>query len=89
MLAVMVDVTVTLTIQGRDVPIAKIPDKSVAAALQKMGREVARKLQGVHCAEHAKGPTNVRVRVDPSGNADLQYEACCQALTDAIGRAMG
>jgi len=85
----MVPVVVTVSIRGRDVPADKVPDKGVAAALDKIGRDVGRKLAGVHCAEHDKGPTNVRVRVDTNGNADLQYDSCCQALTDAIGRAMG
>ncbi len=85
----MVDVLVTVSIRGRDIPADKVPDKTVAAALHKMGRDVASKLADVRCKEHDKGPTNVRVRVDASGNADLQYDSCCQALTDAIGRAMG
>jgi len=85
----MIDVAVLLTIQGRDVPASKVPDKSVAAALHKMGSEVARKLDSVRCKKHDQGPTNVRVIVDASGNADLKYESCCKALVDAIGRAMG
>ncbi len=85
----MIDVAVLLTIQGRDVPVSKLPDKNVAAALEKMGSEVARKLDRVRCKEHGKGPTNVRVVVDASGNADLRYESCCAKLRDVVGKALG
>jgi hypothetical protein len=85
----MLPVTVTIFVQGKDVLASHVRDKSVAAALTQMGRDIGRKLDKVRCPTHGKGPTDVRVHVGKDGNADLRYESCCAKLKDAVGRALG
>ncbi len=81
-------VKVTMWIRGRgDVPAAEVPDKGVAAALQKLGRDLGQKLEGVKCPKHGKGPTEVRVAVGASGDADLRYDSCCDDLVKAVQKA--
>ena len=81
-------VAVTLSVRGKDVPAADVPDKNVGAALKKMGDDIGRKLDAVTCPEHKKPPTNVRLHVSASGDGDLRYDSCCSALAKAIERAM-
>ena len=80
-------VAVTLSMRGKDVPAADVPDKSVSAALKKMGDDIGRKLDAVQCPEHKKAPTNVRLHVSASGDGDLRYDSCCEALGKAVARA--
>jgi hypothetical protein len=39
----------------------------------------------VACAVHKKKAQRVRVHFDARGNADLQYDSCCEALGAQIG----
>jgi hypothetical protein len=83
------NVKVTLGIRGQAVPADQVKDKTVAAALKKMGQDIGRQLDGIKCPEHSKGATDVRIHVGASGNGDLKYEVCCMKLTDAIKRVLG
>ncbi|MBL8610219.1 MAG: hypothetical protein JNL38_22980 [Myxococcales bacterium] len=85
----MVAVKVTVDVQGRAVAADKVADATVRSALTKMGREIGQKLSKVACPEHAKGPTDVRVHVSLSGDADLKYESCCEKLRGEVSRALG
>ena len=82
-------VAVTLSVRGKEVPAADVPDKKVGAALEKMGDDIGRKLAKVKCPEHDKPPTNVRLNVSASGEGDLRYDSCCEKLAKAIATAMG
>lgn len=82
-------VKVTLSIRGQTVPVDQVRDKSVAAALRKMGQDVGKTLDGIRCPEHDRGATDVRIHVGTSGNGDLKYEVCCMQLTTAIQRVLG
>ncbi len=79
-------VEVTLSVRGKDVPADNVPDKSVAAALHKMGDDLGKKLDGVKCPEHDKPVTNVRLHVSASGVGDLRYDSCCEKLGKAVQR---
>lgn len=84
----MLPVKVTLWIRGRgDVPVEQVPDKKLATSLAKMGEDLGRSLAGVKCPTHGKGPTQVRVAIGSSGDADLRYESCCQELVAAVQKA--
>ena len=82
-------VAVTLSVRGKDVPAEDVPDKTVGAALKKMGDDIGRKLAKVKCPEHDKPPTNVRLHVSAKGDGDLRYDSCCEKLARAIATAMG
>jgi hypothetical protein len=85
----MVDVNVTINVQGKAVDAAAVKDPSVAAALRKMGTDVGRKLKDVRCPKHHRGPTDVRIHVGRNGSGDLKYESCCEELGKAVTLAMG
>ena len=83
-------VKVTIWIRGRgDVPAEQVPDKRVSKALVQMGKDLGTKLEHVRCPTHAQGPTNVRIQVSASGDGDLRYESCCEALVSAVQQASG
>jgi hypothetical protein len=82
-------VTVTLSVRGKDVRAEELPDKTVSAALKKMGDDVGSKLANVKCPEHDKPVSNVRLAVSASGEGDLRYDSCCQKLAEAVKRELG
>lgn len=84
-----VPVAVTVNFRGRDVPLASVSDQRVVSALTEMGRNVGGLLAPVRCPVHRKAPSDVRLHVDATGNADIRYESCCTKLRDAIGKALG
>lgn len=81
-------VDVTVSVRGKDVSVSDVPDKTLAAALRKMGDDIARKLANVTCPEHGKPPTKVRIHVSASGEGDLRYDSCCEKLVGAVRTAM-
>ncbi len=82
-------VSVTLSVRGKNIPAEDVPDKTVGAALRKMGDDVGRKLADVKCPEHDKPVSNVRLHVSAKGDGDLAYDSCCEALAKAVKRVMG
>jgi hypothetical protein len=82
-------VNVTLSVRGQNVPAEDLPDKTVGAALRKMGDDLGSKLADVKCPEHDKPVSNVRLHVNAKGDGDLAYDSCCEALGKAVKRVMG
>jgi hypothetical protein len=80
-------VNVTLSVRGKPVAAADLPDKKVSAALAQMGRDLAKKLEGVTCPTHHEPPKNVRLHVSASGDGNLAYDSCCEALGKEVQRA--
>ena len=80
---------VTVTVGARVLPIDKVTDSRIRTALQGAAKQVAQKLAAVRCATHGKGPTDVRLHFDKSGAADLEYDSCCAALGESVGKALG
>ena len=85
----MVHVKVTVAVGTRNVAAEDLTDCRAAALLESAGQDIGKKLEGVQCAVHARGPTNVRVHFDKRGAADLRYDSCCEALTAKIGELLG
>jgi hypothetical protein len=83
------DVRVYLNVRGKDTLAQDIKDSKVRAGLVEMGRAIATSLYGVACAEHGRGPNDVRIHIDAKGNGDLRYEACCEALRTLVAKATG
>ena len=81
--------TVTVNFRGRDVPLASVSDQRVVSALTEIGNNVGGLLAPVRCPVHRKAPSDARIPVDATGNADIRYESCCKRLRDAIGKALG
>ncbi len=79
----------TLQVRGREVSVDQLQDRSVADTLTKLGREVGEKLDGISCPVHSRGARSVRLHVKESGDADIRYDACCDKLREALGRALG
>jgi len=80
---------VTVTVRGKKVSAADVPDKTLSAALKKMGDDVGRALAKVKCPEHKEPPSNVRVHVNAAGEGDLHYDSCCDKLAAAVKNVMG
>jgi hypothetical protein len=87
--AVAIAVKVTVSMGGGKVPVEQVSDRRISAALSAAGREIGTKLANVVCPTHQKTATNVRVHFDKAGNADLQYDSCCEDLGKRIGAALG
>jgi hypothetical protein len=85
----MTAVRITVTLGARTMSIDDVPDRRIATALRGAGQDIARRLEGIRCAEHGKTASNVRVHFDQRGNADLQYESCCEALGKQIRKTLG
>lgn len=82
-------VTITVSMGGRTVPLAEVPDRRISEAFQQAGRQVASKLECLCCPVHGEAPTNVRLHFDAKGNADLQYDSCCDRLGSLVRRELG
>jgi hypothetical protein len=83
------DVRVYLKVRGKDTLAEDITDDKVKASLLDMGRTIGNSLRTVTCAEHSRGPKDVRIHIDAKGNGDLRYEACCEALRAQVAKATG
>lgn len=84
-----VPVSVLVNIRGQDVSLDQVKDPSIVRAFRQLADDVGKKLAGVTCQTHGKGPMLVKLVVDKSGNADLRYESCCLALRDLVGKRLG
>jgi hypothetical protein len=80
---------ITVTLGARTLPIDQVTDARIATAFRAAGQDVGRKIDRVLCPVHNKTATNVRIHFDARGNADLQYDSCCEKLGQAIGKALG
>lgn len=83
------NVRITVSLNGRRVPLAQVPDPRISDAFGQAGRQVARKLECLSCPVHSETATNVRLHFDVQGNADLQYDSCCDRLGALIKRELG
>ena len=79
-------VTVLVVVRGKEVPLDKVPDQTVVRSLTQLASEVGKRLAGAECPDHKQGPTQIRIHVGTSGDADIRYESCCLKLRDAVGK---
>jgi hypothetical protein len=84
-----VNVTVTVTMGAKTLPLERVTDARISTALRAAGQDIGRRLEAVRCPEHQKTASNIRVHFDAKGNADLKYDSCCAALGTLIGKALG
>lgn len=85
----MFSVRVTVAVGSRTVSIEDISDARLASSLRTAGQDIARRLSAVRCPVHGGTAHNVRVHFDARGNADFQYESCCERLGKRVGETMG
>jgi hypothetical protein len=85
----MSDVKVTVAVGSKQVAVADVKDRRIATAFAAAGKDIGDRLAKIMCPAHGKSATNVRVNFDKRGNADLQYDSCCEALGAKIGEALG
>ena len=84
-----VNVTVTVTMGSRTVPLEQVTDARISTALRAAGQDIGRRLETLRCPVHQKVASNIRVHFDTRGNADLKYDSCCAELGAHIGKALG
>lgn len=82
----MVSVRVTVAMGRKVVSLEEVKDQRIVSALRQAAQNIGAKLGSVKCPTHGKGPTDVRLHFDASGNGDLKYESCCEELGKAVGR---
>jgi hypothetical protein len=85
----MSGVKVTVAVGARQVAVDEVKDRRIATAFAAAGKDIGDRLADIKCPAHGKSATNVRVHFDKRGNADLQYDSCCEALGAKIGQALG
>ena len=85
----MVPVKVSVTMGKRVVALESVRDARIAKGLEEAARGVAAAMEGILCPVHGKGPTDVRLHFDASGNGDLKYESCCDALGKLVAAKLG
>ena len=85
----MLPVDITVGVGDRRIPVDELADPGLAAALRTAGQDIARRLDGLLCPVHMKKAARVRVHFDPRGDADLQYDSCCEKLGAHIGATLG
>ena len=81
--------SVSVTVGRRVLPLEQVTDRRIVSALEAVTKQLAEKLAQARCPKHRKQPVNVRVHFDATGNADLQYESCCEALRDVVAKKLG
>jgi hypothetical protein len=85
----MISPRITVMVGGRRVAVEGLADARLASALRSAGQEVARRLAAIECPVHHKTASDVRVHFDSQGDADVQYESCCQKLGNRIAAELG
>ena len=85
----MLPVDITVGVGVRRVSVDELADSRLASALRTAGQDIARRLDGILCPEHRKKPSKVRVHFDSHGNADLQYDSCCEELGARVRAKLG
>jgi hypothetical protein len=81
-------VDVTVDYRGKKVALDKVGDTRIRSALEQMAKDVGAKLAKAKCPEHKQSPTDIRLHVNASFDADLKYESCCEKLKDAVAKAL-
>jgi hypothetical protein len=84
----MSDVKVTVAVGSKQVAVEDVKDRRIATAFGAAGREIGERIAKVFCPSHGESAKNIRVNFDKRGNADLQYDSCCEALGAKIGEAL-
>jgi hypothetical protein len=85
----MLPVRVSVAIGSKTVPLEEVTDARISSAFRSAANAVAQKLAVIRCPVHHKTASNVRIRFDQRGAADLQYDSCCEKLGKRIGDALG
>ena len=85
----MLPVDITVGVGVRRVSVDELADSRLAAALRTAGQDIARRLDGILCPEHHQKASRVRVHFDSQGNADLQYDSCCEKLGAQVRAKLG
>jgi len=85
----MVQVSVTVTVGRKVVPLDQVRDARIKRGLEEMSANISRALSGITCPKHRVGPKDVRLHVDASGNGDFKYESCCEVLGKLVQTALG
>ena len=80
---------ITMNVGARRVSVDELPDRRLGSALRAAGHDIAQKIDAVRCPVHKRAATQLRIHFDRSGNADLQYDSCCEKLGESIGRSLG
>jgi hypothetical protein len=84
----MSNVAVTVDFRGKKVALDKVTDPRIRTALVQMAKDVGAKLSEAKCPEHGQVPTQIRLHLTASGDADLQYHSCCEKLRDVVAKAL-
>lgn len=82
----MVPVRVTVMVGRKKMALDDVPNAKVVAQLRQAARDIGTRLATVKCPTHDKGPTNVRLDFDASGNGDIKYDSCCELLGEKIAK---
>ena len=85
----MLPVKVTVAMGRKTVALEQVQDARIRKGLEDAAKNVGGALSGLKCPTHGKGPTDVRLHFDASGNGDLKYESCCEALGKLIQAKLG
>lgn len=85
----MVPVKVTVAMGRKTVSLENVQDARIKRGLQDAAKNVGSALEGVTCPTHKKGPTEVTIHFDASGNGDLKYHSCCEELGKLIQKKLG
>ncbi len=84
----MPSVRVSVTLGAKTVPLEQVTDVRIASAFRNAAQSVGATIDAIRCPVHKKTATNVRIHFDPRGSADLQYDSCCEKLSERIGQAL-
>jgi hypothetical protein len=82
----MIPVRVTVAVGRKVMALEDVRDPRVSGALKEAAKNIGSQLSKAKCPKHGKGPTDVRLHFDASGNGDLKYESCCEELGKAISK---
>jgi hypothetical protein len=85
----MLPVKVTVSVNGKNVPVDQVKDQRIAGALKQMGRDMGARLAKITCPDHQRPVSDVRIHVGRNGDGDLKYDSCCEKLTQAVARILG
>jgi hypothetical protein len=80
----MLPVDITVSVGARRVSVDELADARLSSAFRTAGQDIGKRLAVIRCPVHDKTAARVRVHFDKQGNADLQYDSCCEKLGEHV-----
>ena len=83
----MPDINIGYRLMGTKIPLERVGDMTLRAALEKAGREARRKLSGFSCPKH-EGMLLVEISGQDAERVKYSVRTCCEEFSSKVMQAL-